>query len=39
MARNLQGNRDSEGNLMTDEQYAKAVPADTMLDNIKLFFK
>ncbi|HIO42728.1 MAG TPA: hypothetical protein EYN33_01795 [Gammaproteobacteria bacterium] len=34
MERNLQGNRDKEGNLMTDEQYAKAVPADTMLDNI-----
>ena len=34
MARNLQGNRDKEGNLMTDEQYARAVPADTMLDNI-----
>jgi len=34
MDRNLQGNRDKEGNLMTDEQYARAVPADTMLDNI-----
>ena len=34
MERNLQGNRDKEGNLMTDEQYAKAVPADDILDNI-----
>ncbi|MCS5551324.1 MAG: GLTP domain-containing protein [Gammaproteobacteria bacterium] len=34
MERNLQGNRDKEGNLMTDEQYAKSVPADDMLDDI-----